>query len=30
MLLYEPFGTGYVTLGERVGTPWSEGRKYMK
>ncbi len=29
MILYDPFGTGYVTLGERVGTPWSEGRKYL-
>ena len=30
MLFYEPFGTGYVTLGERVGTPWSEGKRFMK
>ncbi|MBR4470934.1 MAG: hypothetical protein IKS54_06465 [Erysipelotrichaceae bacterium] len=30
MLLYDPFGTGYVTLGERVGTAWKEGRKYME
>ena len=30
MLLYDPFGTGYVTLGERVGTAWQEGRKYME
>lgn len=29
MILYDPFGTGYVTLGERVGTPWSEGRRFM-
>ena len=29
MMLYDPFGTSYVTLGERVGTPWSEGRKYL-
>lgn len=29
MLLYDPFGTNYVTLGEIVGKPWSEGRKFM-
>ena len=29
MLLYDPFGTNYVTLGEIVGTPWKEGRKFM-
>ena len=29
MLLYDPFGTGYLTLGERVGIPWREGKKFM-
>ena len=29
MMLYDPFGTSYVPLGERIGTPWSEGRKYL-
>lgn len=29
MLLYDPFGTNYVTLGKIVGTPWKEGRKFM-
>lgn len=29
MILYDPFGTGYVTLGQRVGTAWSEGKKFM-
>ena len=29
MLLYDPFGTGYVNLGQRVGTAWSEGKKFM-
>ena len=29
MILYDPFGTNYVTLGSIVGTPWQEGRKYM-
>lgn len=29
MLLYDPFGTGYLTLGERVGTPWREGKKFI-
>ena len=28
MLLYDPFGTGYVNLGQRVGTAWSEGKKF--
>lgn len=30
MLLYDPFGTNYITLGEIVGKPWHEGRKFMK
>lgn len=29
MILYDPFGTHYVTLGEIVGTPWKEGRKFI-
>lgn len=29
MLLYDPFGTGYVNLGQRVGTAWSEGKKFL-
>ncbi len=29
MLLYDPFGTGYVTLGEKVGKAWSEGKRYL-
>lgn len=29
MILYDPFGTGYVSLGQRVGTAWSEGKKFM-
>lgn len=29
MILYNPFGTGYVSLGTRVGTAWNEGKKYM-
>lgn len=27
MILYDPFGTGYVNLGQRVGTAWGEGKK---
>lgn len=30
MILYDPFGTNYVSLGDIVGKPWSEGRKFMK
>ena len=30
MILYDPFGTGYVNLGQRVGTAWGEGKKFMK
>ena len=30
MIFYDPFGTHYVTLGEVIGTPWSEGRKFMR
>ena len=30
MILYDPFGTNYVTLGDVVGTPWREGKKYIK
>ncbi|HIY06194.1 MAG TPA: flavin reductase [Candidatus Evtepia faecigallinarum] len=29
MLLYDPFGTSYVSLGQRVGTAWGEGRKFL-
>ena len=28
-ILYDPFGTGYVNLGQRVGTAWGEGKKFM-
>lgn len=29
MILYDPFAASYVTLGERVGKAWGEGRKFM-
>lgn len=29
MILYDPFGTNYVSLGQIVGKPWREGRKFM-
>ncbi len=29
MILYDPFGTNYVSLGEVVGKPWDEGKKFM-
>lgn len=29
LILYDPFGTGYVTLGNRVGKAWGECKKYM-
>ena len=29
MILYDPFGTNYISLGEIVGKPWGEGKKYM-
>lgn len=29
MILYDPFGTNYLSLGEIVGKPWGEGKKYM-
>ncbi|WP_423055561.1 flavin reductase family protein [Acetobacterium carbinolicum] len=30
MILYDPFGTNYISLGEIVGKPWSEGKKYSR
>ena len=29
MILYDPFGADYVSLGERVGKAWGEGKKFM-
>lgn len=29
MILHDSFGAGYVSLGQRVGTAWHEGRKFM-
>lgn len=29
MLLYDPFGTNYLSLGEVVGKPWHEGKKFF-
>lgn len=29
MLLYDPFGTNYVTLGDVIGTPWQEGKRFI-
>lgn len=30
MIRYDPFSTGYVTLGQRVKTTWSEGKNLCK
>lgn len=29
MVLYDPFGTNYISLGEIVGKPWNDGRNFM-
>jgi hypothetical protein len=29
MILYDPFGTNYISLGEIVGKPWGEGKKFL-
>lgn len=29
MLLYDPFASGYISLGKKVGTAWGEGKKYL-
>ena len=29
MILYDPFAAGYVSLGERIGKAWGEGRRFL-
>ncbi|MBZ7975367.1 flavin reductase family protein [Campylobacter sp. RM12637] len=29
IILYDPFGTNYISLKEIVGKPWSDGRKFL-